>query len=231
MDNTQPDIQPSEVSWAGLLAEEKESSYFTELLHAVDRERQSGYTVFPAKEKTFEAFRLTPFSEVKVVILGQDPYHGVKQAHGLSFSVQKGIEIPPSLKNIYQELSTDLGIALPSHGDLSTWATQGVFLLNSTLTVRAHAAASHVSFGWERFTNAVIKKLSDAGEGVVFMLWGAHAQRKIELIDTTRHLVLKAPHPSPLSAYRGFFGCQHFSKCNDYLKKTGRNEINWASLG
>jgi uracil-DNA glycosylase len=184
--------------------------------------------VFPKPQDIFKAFSLTPFSKVKVVILGQDPYHNDGQAHGLSFSVEDGVIVPPSLKNIYKEIEQDCGIKKDfSNGNLQGWAKQGVFLLNAILTVVAHTPASHQGKGWEAFTDTVIKTISDKHEHVVFMLWGNYARSKKQLIDTSKHLVLEAPHPSPFSAYSGFFGCKHFSKCNEYLEKYGKGVIQW----
>src|SRR5690606_27608155 len=204
-------------SWAPVIKPLFRQEYMKRLSAFVQEERRR-YEVYPPQELVFNAFRLTPFSEVKVVILGQDPYHNVGQAHGLSFSVPEGIAFPPSLKNIFAELSTDIeGFQIPSSGDLTKWAKQGVLLLNATLTVRAHQAASHQKQGWERFTDEIIAKVSSELEHVVFLLWGSYAQQKAVLIDASKHLVLKAVHPSPLSVYRGFFGCRHFSKANAYL--------------
>ena len=183
--------------------------------------------VFPPASQIFAAFDLCPFSAVKVVILGQDPYHGEGQANGLAFSVAPGIDIPPSLINIYKEIRSDLGTPIPASGDLSRWAEQGVLLLNSSLTVRAHEAASHSAIGWELLTDAAISALSERRSGLVFILWGSHARRKAPLIDRSKHLILEAPHPSPLSAHRGFFGCRHFSKTNEYLRQQGKQEIIW----
>jgi len=188
--------------------------------------QQSG-PVYPPDQLRFEAFRQTPFNRVKVIILGQDPYHGDGQAHGLSFSVNRGQPIPPSLRNIYQELHSDLGVTAPGHGDLSAWARQGVLLLNSTLTVSANTPASHQKQGWEIFTGAALQALNDHGDHLVFMLWGKAAAAKAPLLDDARHLVLTAPHPSPLSAYRGFFGCRHFSLANQWLQQHGKTPINW----
>ncbi len=215
-----------EDSWKDALAGEFEKPYFVALAGAV-REAYRTEAVFPPPGDLFSAFTLTPFSQVKVVILGQDPYHGPKQAHGLAFSVQDGVAIPPSLLNIYKEIKADIGSSIPLTGDLSHWAKQGVLLLNSTLTVRAGEAGSHRPYGWERFTDAVIETLSKEKEHIVFMLWGSHAQAKASLIDETKHLILTAPHPSPLSAYRGFMGCRHFSKANEYLKNHKLPPINW----
>lgn len=214
-------------SWAPVIKPLFRQEYMKRLSAFVQEERRR-YEVYPPQELVFNAFRLTPFSEVKVVILGQDPYHNVGQAHGLSFSVPEGIAFPPSLKNIFAELSTDIeGFQIPSSGDLTKWAKQGVLLLNATLTVRAHQAASHQKQGWERFTDEIIAKVSSELEHVVFLLWGSYAQQKAALIDASKHLVLKAVHPSPLSVYRGFFGCRHFSKANAYLQVHGKQPIDW----
>ena len=184
-------------------------------------------TVYPKGSEYFQAFNLTPFEKVKVVILGQDPYHGPNQAHGLCFSVKPGVKVPPSLVNIYKELKSDVNFEIPSHGFLKNWADQGVLLLNATLTVRAGLAGSHQKKGWEQFTDQAIHALDQQRQGIVFMLWGSYAQKKGAFIDTKKHLVLKAPHPSPLSAHRGFLGCKHFSKCNEYLKEHGIEPIHW----
>lgn len=215
-----------EESWKTQLQETFEKNYFKELVDFVREEYQSN-KVFPPGKFIFNAFEKTPWDNVKVVILGQDPYHGDGQAHGLSFSVQPGVRIPPSLLNIFKEIKQDLGIDLPPNGDLTRWAEQGVFLLNATLTVQAHNAGSHQKRGWEEFTDEVIAKLASKKEGLVFMLWGAYAQKKTVLIPSDKHLILKAPHPSPLSAHRGFLGCGHFSKANAYLKDQGVSPINW----
>lgn len=214
-------------SWVPVIKPLFRQEYMKRLSAFVQEERRR-YEVYPPQELVFNAFRLTPFSEVKVVILGQDPYHNVGQAHGLSFSVPEGIAFPPSLKNIFAELSTDIeGFQIPSSGDLTKWAKQGVLLLNATLTVRAHQAASHQKQGWERFTDEIIAKVSSELEHVVFLLWGSYAQQKAVLIDASKHLVLKTVHPSPLSVYRGFFGCRHFSKANAYLQAHGKQPIDW----
>lgn len=185
-------------------------------------------TVFPNSQDIFRAFKLTPFSKVSVVVLGQDPYHNDRQAHGLSFSVPEGIKLPPSLKNIYKEIESDIGIKKDySNGNLENWSKQGVFMLNAILTVVAHAPTSHQGKGWELFTNTVIKTISDKHEHVVFMLWGNYARSKRNLIDPMKHLILEAPHPSPFSAYTGFFGCKHFSRCNEYLKRNGKTPVEW----
>jgi uracil-DNA glycosylase len=184
--------------------------------------------VFPPKKDIFNAFSYTPFDDVRVVVLGQDPYHGPNQAHGLCFSVQHGIRPPPSLQNIFKELNQDLGLPIPSHGELTHWAKQGVLLLNTVLTVRAHAANSHRNQGWEQFTDRVITVLNERREGLVFVLWGAAAGKKALMIDATKHLILRAPHPSPLSSYRGFFGCGHFSQINAHLVSRGQTPIDWG---
>lgn len=215
-----------EESWRQVLADEFQKEYFQELSKKV-REAYLSTSVFPPPTLVFNAFTQCPFDNVRVVILGQDPYHGQGQAHGLSFSVQDTVAIPPSLKNIYKEIETDLGIAIPTSGNLERWAQQGVLLLNATLTVEAGKAGSHQGLGWEQFTDAVIKKISDEHENIVFLLWGKYAQEKGATIDTNKHLVLTAPHPSPFSAYTGFFGCRHFSKTNIYLKKHDLTEIHW----
>ncbi|NHE57530.1 uracil-DNA glycosylase [Cyclobacterium plantarum] len=215
-----------ENSWKQLLEEEFSNPYFKELVTFVKTAYQTN-TIYPKGEHIFRAFDLCPVDQVKVIILGQDPYHGPGQAHGLSFSVPEGVSFPPSLLNIFKELKNDLDIPLPSHGNLEKWAKQGVLLLNATLTVEAHKAGSHQQKGWENFTDAVVKKLAQNKAHLVFMLWGAYAQKKAGMISDTKHLKLHAPHPSPLSAHRGFFGCQHFSKTNDYLIKNGQQPINW----
>lgn len=214
-------------SWKDIIKSEFKKSYMQNLSIFVQNERRS-HIVFPPSELVFNAFALTPFDETKVVILGQDPYHNVGQAHGLSFSVPKGIVPPPSLKNIYKELEQDIeGFVIPRSGDLTSWASQGVLLLNATLTVRAHQAASHQKQGWESFTDNIIKQISQRLQNVVFLLWGSYAAKKEILIDTKKHLVLKSVHPSPLSAHRGFFGCKHFSKANQYLIQHNRKPIHW----
>lgn len=213
-------------SWKEALKEEFQKPYFSQLTDFVRSEYLSR-TVYPNPKNIFHAFELCTFDQVKVVILGQDPYHGPGQAHGLCFSVDDGIPLPPSLVNIYKEIETDLGIAVNRSGNLDRWARQGVLLLNATLTVRAHQAASHQNKGWEEFTDAAIRLISDKKDHVVFILWGSFAQSKAELIDSGKHLILRSPHPSPLSAHRGFFGCHHFSQTNEYLKSVGLDEINW----
>lgn len=215
-----------EPSWKKVLEPVFQSESFINLTSFV-KEEYSRENIFPEGKNIFNAFWHCPLDQIKVVILGQDPYHGPGQAHGLSFSVKPGIPFPPSLLNIFKEIKNDLGKDLPSNGDLTRWADQGVFLLNATLTVRAHQAGSHQKKGWEEFTDEVIKKISEKREHVVFLLWGAYAQKKAELIDVSKHLILKAPHPSPLSAHRGFLGCGHFSKSNEYLISKGINPIEW----
>ena len=215
-------------TWTEALGEEKQQPYFQHILDTVRAERESGQVIYPPATDVFNAFKATEFNQVKVVILGQDPYHGAGQAHGLAFSVQQGVRIPPSLQNIYKELSTDIaGFQIPKHGNLQHWAEQGVLLLNTVLTVREGQAHSHASLGWETFTDKVIRQLADHREHLVFILWGSHAQKKGAFIDRSRHLVLSAPHPSPLSAHRGFFGSRPFSQANAYLKAQGKSEIDW----
>jgi len=214
-------------SWKNVLIDEFNMPYFITLKQfLVDEKKQ--YTIYPPGHRIFAAFDITPFDSVKVVILGQDPYHGKGQAHGLCFSVPPGITPPPSLINIFKEIRDDLGIAVPDHGNLQAWAEQGVLLLNATLTVRANQPGSHQNKGWEMFTDSVIRKLSEEKEGLVFLLWGKFAQAKEYLIDTSKHYILKAAHPSPYSANAGFFGCRHFSKTNEILKIQGKKEINWS---
>ena len=216
-----------EPSWKAVLEAEFESEYFAKLAGFVRTAYRSG-VVYPPAKFIFEAFNRTPFDKVKVVIIGQDPYHNPRQAHGLCFSVNKGIEVPPSLVNIYQELHDDIGFEIPDHGCLIDWAKNGVLLLNAVLTVRAGAANSHRGKGWEIFTDTVIRHLNDREDPIVFLLWGANARAKQALITNPRHLILTAPHPSPLSAYRGFFGCRHFSKANEFLRNNGQPEIDWT---
>jgi uracil-DNA glycosylase len=215
-----------EPTWKTALNPIFQSDSFTKLADFVKQEYQQ-HQVFPPGKQIFSAFWQCPLPSVKVVILGQDPYHGDGQANGLAFSVAPGLPFPPSLLNIFKELKADLGIPMPPNGDLSRWAAQGVFLLNATLTVRADSAGSHQNQGWESVTDAVIQTISREREGVVFLLWGAYAQKKEELIDSKRHCILKAPHPSPLAAHRGFWGCKHFSKANDYLLASGQIPISW----
>lgn len=216
------------LNWTSLLGAEKQKPYFKKIVDFVRRQRQQGKTIYPAQSDIFNALKLTPFENVKVVILGQDPYHGPKQAHGLSFSVLPGIKPPPSLVNIFNELHSDLGIAKPDHGYLKSWAEQGVLLLNASLTVEAGKPQSHANMGWETFTDCVISSLNQHSKPIVFLLWGSHAQKKIHLIDGFQHHILKAPHPSPLSAHRGFLGCRHFSKANALLEQDGRGAVDWT---
>lgn len=214
-------------AWKEALAGEFKKPYYKELYLKVGEE-YSKYQVFPEKDDVLNAYRMTPLENVKVVILGQDPYHNIGQAHGLSFSVKKGVDIPPSLRNIYQELEADLGCRTPNHGCLEQWAKEGVLLLNTVLTVRAHQANSHQGLGWEQLTDATIKVLNEVDRPLVFILWGAPAKRKMAMLNNPKHLVLTAPHPSPLSAYRGFFGSKPFSKTNEYLMANQVSPINWC---
>lgn len=221
-----------EESWKTILSTEWPKEYLKKLSDFLARERAS-FPVYPPKKDVFSAFNYTPFDRVKVVIIGQDPYHGPNQAHGLSFSVPEGVNLPPSLKNIYKELYDDLGIKPSDQGSLVPWARQGVLLLNATLTVRENQAKSHYGQGWEQFTDVVVSRLCDRKDPVIFVLWGKSAQDKCRHIlqaTRNRHFVLTAPHPSPLSAYAGFFGCRHFSKINDLLKKQGKEPINWGNI-
>jgi len=215
-------------TWSSLLADENQQEYFKETLQYIADKRASGITIYPQDSQIFTALTMTPLKDVKVVILGQDPYHGENQAHGLSFSVPKGIKIPPSLRNIYKELAADIdGFTVPTHGNLSSWAKQGVLLLNTVLTVEQGKAHSHKHLGWEKYTDKIIALINEQLTDVVFLLWGTHAQKKGKTIDTNKHCILTAPHPSPLSAHRGFLGCQHFSKTNDFLTAKGKAAINW----
>ncbi|MBL4764892.1 MAG: uracil-DNA glycosylase [Colwellia sp.] len=225
--------------WQQIIAQAKQQSYYCQLQEDIAQQRAQGITIFPEKKDVFRAFEFCDLAEVKVVILGQDPYHGVgkgdychqPQAHGLAFSVTTHIKVPPSLVNIYKELSTDIdGFNTPTHGNLTSWAKQGVLLLNTVLTVQQGKAHSHAKLGWERFTDDIIAQINQHNTGCVFILWGAHAQKKGRNIDESKHLVLNGPHPSPLSAYRGFFGCQHFSSANAWLSQKGKQEINWQKL-
>jgi uracil-DNA glycosylase len=224
MQNIDPKI---EAGWKSVLMDQFQSPYFKTLKEFLLEEKKA-YTLYPPGNLIFNAFQRTPFNRVKVVILGQDPYHGPGQAHGLCFSVPQGIPKPPSLVNIFKELHSDLGIAIPEHGNLEKWADQGVLLINATLTVRKGQAGSHQNHGWESFTNRVIEVVSQEKSEVVFLLWGRFAQAKESLIDGNKHLILKAAHPSPLSAYNGFFGCRHFSMANEYLLQHGKTEIDWS---
>ena len=222
--NKQIQLEPS---WLAQLATEFEQPYMQALKQFLKHEKASGKTIYPPSQCIFNAFNSTPFDQVKVVILGQDPYHGPGQAHGLCFSVQSGVAPPPSLVNIFKELQSDVGIVTPKSGNLQSWADQGVLLLNATLTVAAGSAGSHQGKGWERFTDQAIEALNREREGLVFLLWGAYAQKKGALIDTQKHCVLKSPHPSPLSAHRGFLGNKHFSKANQWLESNTLPAIDW----
>ena len=215
-------------TWADILGQEKQQPYFQQIMQFVESERAVGKTIYPPKQDVFNAFSLTELSKIKVVILGQYHYHGPNQAHGLCFSVLPSVKTPPSLVNIYKELASDItGFIIPQHGFLQSWAEQGVLLLNTVLTVEQANAHSHAKIGWEQFTDAVIKQVSEHCEGLVFLLWGSHAQKKGSVINEQKHHVLKAPHPSPLSAYRGFLGCKHFSQTNQILQQQGSTAINW----
>lgn len=218
----------SKLTWHALLGEEKHKAYFTEMMAFIKEQRSQAKIIYPPDSQVFNAFSCTEFDQIKVVILGQDPYHGPHQSHGLSFSVPIGVKIPPSLRNIYKALSHDFAdFVVPQHGCLQGWADQGVFLLNTVLTVEQGKAHSHAKIGWETFTDKVIETISDYSDGVIFLLWGSHAQRKAALIDLQKHHVLNAVHPSPLSAYRGFFECAHFVQTNKILLESGRTPINW----
>ncbi|MBI1183138.1 uracil-DNA glycosylase [bacterium] len=223
-EQVKPKIDPS---WYKALQKEFESTYFQELKHFLQQEKAAGKTIYPAGSEIFNAFNLCPLPQVKCVILGQDPYHGPNQAHGLCFSVRKGIKPPPSLVNIYKEINAGLGLPIPTHGELTGWARQGVLMLNAVLTVEASKPASHQNRGWENFTDSAIKAVSEQQERVVFMLWGRFARSKKQLIDAEKHLILEAAHPSPFSAHSGFFGCKHFALCNQYLAKNSREPIDW----
>ncbi|MEK3902041.1 MULTISPECIES: uracil-DNA glycosylase [unclassified Paenibacillus] len=213
--------------WDEVLQEETQKPYFEELRYALAREYKQ-YTVYPPKDKLFSALKLTPYSKTRVVILGQDPYHGAGQAHGLSFSVEPGVRIPPSLRNIYAELHSDLGVEVPGHGSLLHWAEEGVLMLNAVLTVREGQPNSHKGLGWETFTDAIMEKLNERTEPMVFILWGSHAQLKGAVVDRSRHKVIQSPHPSPFSAHRGFLGSRPFSQANQYLEQHGLKGIDWS---
>lgn len=218
----------AELTWKEVLQGEREAPYFQSILALLESEKRNGKTIYPKTSDIFNALQYTPFESVSVVIIGQDPYHGPNQAHGLCFSVLPGVPPPPSLQNIFKELNDDLGISLPKHGCLEKWARQGVLLLNAVLTVEAGKPQSHSSIGWEKFTDRVIRELNERKQGLVFLLWGASAQKKGAHIDRSRHTVLETVHPSPLSAHRGFLGCKHFSKTNDLLQQQGRTPIDWS---
>ncbi len=216
-----------EQGWKNLLKDEFTKPYFKQIVQHLKTEKEQGKIIYPPGRFIFNAFDTTPLDKVKVVIIGQDPYHGARQAHGLCFSVQRGVPPPPSLLNIFKELHDDIGCPIPTHGDLTKWAEQGVFLLNASLSVRAAEPMSHARIGWALFTDTVIRKISDEKKHVVFMLWGKFAQEKRALIDDSKHLILRSVHPSPLSAHAGFFGCKHFSKANEYLVSKGIDPIDW----
>ncbi len=219
------DLLPED--WKSKLTREFELEHMRDLVEFLNSRIEGGNNVFPPKEEIFSAFSFTPLNKVKIVILGQDPYHGEGQAHGLSFSVRKGIKVPPSLRNMYKEICIEYDLDMPEHGYLESWANQGVLMLNAVLTVEKAKAGSHQKKGWEQFTDKVIEVLNSDCENLVFLLWGSHAQKKGKSIDKEKHLVLEGPHPSPLSAYRGFFGCDHFKKANQYLVKHNQTEIDW----
>jgi uracil-DNA glycosylase len=223
-----------EASWLALLADQFDQPYMLQLREFLRAEKLAGKTVYPSGNSMFAALNRVPVEQVKVVVIGQDPYHGPGQAHGLSFSVPRGVPLPPSLRNIFAEIEKDLGcqsLAAQGSGDLSLWAEQGVLLLNAVLSVQAHAAASHQGKGWEQFTDVLVQRLAAQRSGLVFLLWGSYAQKKAAMVDGSRHRLLKAPHPSPLSAHRGFFGCRHFSQTNAYLEEQGTTPIDWTRLG
>ncbi len=220
------ELQEIDSQWQEALKEEFQKDYYHELMAKVSEAYESNQ-VFPPANEVFNALNLTPLSQVKAVIIGQDPYHDVGQAHGLCFSVKPGVKVPPSLVNIYKELHDDLGCSIPEDGYLVKWATQGVLMLNTVLTVNAHVANSHKGYGWEKFTDAIISKVNEEDRPIVFLLWGAPAQKKKKLLNNPKHLILEAPHPSPLSVYRGFWGCKHFSKTNEFLVKNGIEPIDW----
>jgi uracil-DNA glycosylase len=228
--NTAAEMIESEIlTWKEVLVGEKEKDYFVSLLQFVESERTRGKQIYPKNSEIFNALTMTPFQEVKVVVLGQDPYHGPGQAHGLSFSVLPPTPPPPSLLNIFLELKSDLGIPRPTHGSLESWARQGVLLLNAVLTVEDGRPGSHANKGWEQFTDRVIQELNSRRTGLVFLLWGAYAQKKAAFVDRAKHCVLAAPHPSPLSAHRGFLGCRHFSRANEFLALNGHQPIDWKA--
>ena len=216
------------MTWKEALAGEKDKPYFQKIMRFLDDERAKGKIIYPPKPDIFNALKASPFDQVKVVILGQDPYHGPNQAHGMCFSVRKGVAPPPSLKNIFKEIHDDLGLPIPKHGYLQHWANQGVLLLNTVLTVEAGKAHSHANIGWEKFTDKIIETLNKDREGIVFLLWGSHAQKKAVMINPAKHFILKAAHPSPLSAHKGFLGCKHFSLTNQILQKQGKEPIDWS---
>jgi uracil-DNA glycosylase len=219
----------SSQTWQEIIRQQQSQSYFQQINDFVEQQRRDGKVVYPPENQVFSAFDMTPFEDVRVVILGQDPYHGAQQAHGLAFSVLPGVKIPPSLRNMYKELADDIeGFEAPTHGYLESWAQQGVLMLNTVLTVEEGKAHSHAKCGWETFTDHIIAQLNERAEPIVFLLWGAHAQKKGQAIDENKHFVLSAPHPSPLSARRGFFGCKHFSQTNELLKSQNLPAIDWC---
>jgi len=217
-------------NWLDIVGAEFDRPHMAQLEQFLQREKDAGRTIYPKRSEIFKALNSTPFSKIKVVIIGQDPYHGAGQAHGLCFSVPNGIARPPSLINIYKEIEAEYGIQMPRHGDLTGWAAQGVLLLNATLTVRQGSPGSHQCKGWEKFTDAIIRAVNEKRDHVVFLLWGSYAQKKGALIDRKKHRVLEAPHPSPLSAHRGFLGCGHFKKANDYLTQHGLKPVDWQKI-
>lgn len=221
------DKEEKTLTWRDLLVEEKNKPYFQNILEQIAKERSEGITIYPKNSDIFNALSYTAFEDVKVVILGQDPYHGHNQAHGLCFSVQKGVPQPPSLQNIFKELNRDLGVPISQHGNLENWARQGVLLLNATLSVRAGSPQSHANLGWDTFTDKIISVLNEYKENLIFLLWGSSSQKKGSIIDLDRHRILATTHPSPLSAHRGFLGCGHFSKVNELLRGEGKDEIDW----
>lgn len=220
--------EPTTATWESLLAAEKQKPYFKAIIQTLLNERSQGQVIYPTQADIFNALRYTPFADTHVVIIGQDPYHGPGQAHGLCFSVQHGIKLPPSLQNIFKEIQSDCDIRPPNHGSLEAWAKQGVLLLNASLSVRAGSPQSHANIGWSEFTDKIIALLNERDKPMAFLLWGASAQRKAAHVDSSKHLILKAPHPSPLSAHRGFLGCKHFSKVNSWLKAQGEKPIDWC---
>ncbi len=219
------------LTWSSVLADEKKQPYFQNILDFLSKQRKQGKIIYPQQSEIFNALKLTPFANIKVVIIGQDPYHGPDQAHGLCFSVNHGVATPPSLQNIYKELHSDLGLPIPNHGCLTPWAKQGVLLLNAVLTVQERTPQSHAHIGWQTFTDKIISSLNQHPQGIVFLLWGSYAQKKAELIDTSKHKILMTTHPSPFSAHRGFLGCQHFSKTNQGLMAMGREPVDWELSG
>ena len=218
----------SSQTWQEIIRQQQSQAYFHHINDFVEKQRRDGKVIYPPQDQVFSAFDMTPFEDVRVVILGQDPYHGAQQAHGLAFSVLPGVKIPPSLRNMYKELADDIeGFVPPTHGYLASWAKQGVLMLNTVLTVEEGKAHSHAKCGWETFTDHIIAQLNERNEPIIFLLWGAHAQKKGQAIDESKHFVLNAPHPSPLSARRGFFGCKHFSRTNELLKSQNLSVIDW----